>query len=254
MLLDTPLTAEQADFVATIRSSGDHLLTIINDILDFSKIEAGKVGVERAPFAIRRCVEDSLAIVAEKASLKALDLAYLMDESVPEWIVGDAGRVRQILVNLLSNAVKFTERGEVVVELTARLADGVHEVSFAVRDTGIGILAATAKNLFQPFTQADASTTRVYGGTGLGLAISKNLCERMGGTITLESHPGRGSTFTAVIRGEAVEQPTGAELADGPLLAGLRVLIVDDNATNRRILLWHARKVGDGLACDGVAH
>jgi CheY-like chemotaxis protein len=244
MLLDTPLTAEQADFVATIRSSGDHLLTIINDILDFSKIEAGKVGVERAPFAIRRCVEDSLAIVAEKASLKALDLAYLMDESVPEWIVGDAGRVRQILVNLLSNAVKFTERGEVVVELTARLADGVHEVSFAVRDTGIGILAATAKNLFQPFTQADASTTRVYGGTGLGLAISKNLCERMGGTITLESHPGRGSTFTAVIRGEAVEQPTGAELADGPLLAGLRVLIVDDNATNRRILLWHARKWG----------
>ncbi|HEY8203043.1 MAG TPA: response regulator, partial [Actinomycetota bacterium] len=244
MLLDTPLTAEQADFVATIRSSGDHLLTIINDILDFSKIEAGKVDVERAPFGIRRCVEDSLALVAEKASSKALDLAYVMDESVPEGIVGDAGRVRQVLMNLLSNAIKFTEHGEVVVELTARLVDGVHEVSFAVRDTGIGIPAATAQKLFRPFTQADASTTRVYGGTGLGLAISRSLCERMGGTITLESHPGRGSTFTAVIRGEAAELPTGAGLPDGPLLAGLRVLIVDDNATNRRILLWHTRKWG----------
>ena len=244
MLLDTSLTAEQADFVSTIRSSGDHLLTIINDILDFSKIEAGKVDVERAPFGIRRCVEDSLALVAEKALIKGLDLAYVMDESVPEGIVGDAGRVRQVLVNLLSNGIKFTERGEVAVELSAREIEGVHEVSFAVRDTGVGIAPAIAKNLFRPFTQGDASTTRVYGGTGLGLVISKNLCHLMGGTIALRSHVGRGSTFTATIRGEAAELPAGAGLAAGPMLSGLRTLIVDDNETNRRILLWHAQKWG----------
>jgi PAS domain S-box-containing protein len=241
MLLDTTLTTEQADFVATIRSSGDHLLTIINDILDFSKIEAGKLDVERAPFGVRPCVEESLALVAAEASSKGIELAYVMDESVPEGIVGDAGRVRQVLVNLLSNAVKFTEEGEVVVALTARPVDGVHEVSFAVHDTGIGIPAEKAQGLFRPFTQVDASTTRLHGGTGLGLAISKGLCERMGGTITLESHPGRGSTFTAVIRAEAAEYPTGAA-PGGHLLAGVRVLIVDDNATNRRILLWHTRK------------
>ncbi|MGH2722326.1 MAG: ATP-binding protein, partial [Actinomycetota bacterium] len=240
MLLDTPLTDEQADFVATIRSSGDHLLTIINDILDFSKIEAGKVDVERAPFGVRFCVEESLALVAAEASSKGVELAYVMDESVPEDIVGDVGRVRQVLVNLLSNAIKFTEDGEVVVSLSAHPVDGVHEVSFAVSDTGIGIPAEKARELFQPFTQGDASTTRLHGGTGLGLAISKGLCERMGGTITLESLPGHGSTFTAVIRGAAAERPKGAALG-GHGLAGVRVLIVDDNATNRRILHWHTR-------------
>jgi signal transduction histidine kinase len=196
LLLDTSLNDEQRDFAATIRDSGDTLLTIINDILDFSKIEAGRMDIEAQPFDLRECVESALDLVGARAAQKQLDLAYLFEGDVPAAISGDVTRLRQILLNLLSNAVKFTERGEVVLTVTATGTDGTAELAFAVRDTGIGLTAESIGRLFQKFSQADASTTRKYGGTGLGLAISRRFCQMMGGDITVESEPGRGSTFT----------------------------------------------------------
>jgi two-component system, sensor histidine kinase and response regulator len=181
LLLDTPLTMEQQEFVETIRTSGEALLTIINDILDFSKIESGKLDLEYQPLDLRDCLESALDLLAPRAAEKRLDLAYLIDQHVPLMLVGDVTRLRQILVNLLSNAVKFTEVGEVVITVTAQShADQRQEVHIAVRDTGIGISTDQIDRLFQAFSQADTSTTRHYGGTGLGLAISKRLSELMG--------------------------------------------------------------------------
>jgi signal transduction histidine kinase/CheY-like chemotaxis protein/HPt (histidine-containing phosphotransfer) domain-containing protein len=248
LLLDTGLSPEQREFTETIRTSGDALLTIINDILDFSKIEAGKMELENQPFDVRECVEGALDLLATRAAEKGLDLAYLIEPQVPAAIFGDVTRLRQILVNLLSNGVKFTEEGEVVVSVAGRPPeDGRHELHFAVRDTGVGIPLDRMDRLFQSFSQVDASTTRRYGGTGLGLAISKRLSEMMGGTMWAESDgvPGKGSTFHFVIQAEAAPSPPRAYLqAAQPDLSGRRVLIVDDNGTNRQILALQTQAWG----------
>ncbi|MFO1398069.1 MAG: GAF domain-containing protein [Burkholderiales bacterium] len=249
LLLDTPLDAEQRDYAVTIRDSGDALLTIINDILDFSKIEAGRMDIEVAPFDLRECVESALDLISTRAVEKELDLAYLFEGDVPAAIAGDVTRLRQIILNLLSNAVKFTEAGEVVLTVTARPAPaGAHEITFAVRDTGIGLTPEGMGRLFQSFSQADSSTTRKYGGTGLGLAISKRLAELMGGGMRAESGgPGCGSTFTFSIVAAAAEVPPARrhDIAGvQPGLAGKSLLLVDDNATNRRVLGLQATKWG----------
>jgi CheY-like chemotaxis protein/HPt (histidine-containing phosphotransfer) domain-containing protein len=267
LLLETELTLEQQELVETIRNSGDALLTIINDILDFSKIESGKLELEKQPFDVRTCIEDSLDLLAPRAAEKHIDLAYQMEDEVPASVIGDVTRLRQILVNLLSNAIKFTHQGEVTVEvklakaaesgapaagsLPIRLNFGAAipakpvELQFSVRDTGIGIPVNRQDRLFKSFSQVDASTTRHYGGTGLGLAISKSLAELMGGRMWLESAEGKGSTFYFTI--EALPVPGAARpplRGAQPQLAGLRLLIVDDNPTNRRILTLQSRKWG----------
>ncbi|MES2149385.1 MAG: response regulator [Pseudomonadota bacterium] len=240
LLLNTHIDDEQRDYTQTIRASSEVLLTIINDILDYSKIEIGKLEIERHPFDLRRCIEESLDLLASSASEKDINLAYFIDDSVPAALVSDVTRLRQILVNLLSNSIKFTAHGEVVVSVSATLLDDArHELAFAVKDTGIGIPADRLPELFKSFTQVDASTTRKYGGTGLGLTISKRLTEVMGGRMWVESEVGSGSTFSFTIVAEA----SGDRLAHSFLqesssaLSGKRVLIVDDNATNRRILV-----------------
>ncbi len=258
LLLNTPLTHEQRDFVETIRHSGEALLTIINDILDFSKIEADRLELEHQPFDPRECLDTALDVVAAKAAEKRLDLACLVEPETPGLLMGDAMRVRQVLVNLLSNAVKFTERGEVVVTVKARRLEvgngrsedppvSKYELLFSVKDTGIGIPPDRMDRLFQSFSQLDASTTRRYGGTGLGLAISKRLSEMMGGTLCVDSEgaPGRGSAFYFTMTAEGAPGPAPIYLSGAqPQLSGRRVLIVDDNATNRQILNLQARSWG----------
>jgi CheY-like chemotaxis protein/HPt (histidine-containing phosphotransfer) domain-containing protein/anti-sigma regulatory factor (Ser/Thr protein kinase) len=234
-----------------IRTSGDALLGIINDILDLSKIEADKLDLERRPFVLRDAVEAALDLVAASAAAKGLDLASLLDPKAPTAVVGDATRLRQILVNLLTNAVKFTDEGEVVLSVESeRVADGdggagMYELHFAVRDTGIGVPHEQMDRLFQSFSQVDASTTRRYGGTGLGLAISKRLSEMMGGTMWVESEAGRGSVFHFTVKAEAAAAP---ELVNAPRervpLAGKRLLVVDDNATNREVVKRQASSWG----------
>jgi signal transduction histidine kinase/CheY-like chemotaxis protein len=251
LLLDTPLTDEQRDFAATIRDSGDALLTIINDILDFSKIEAGRMDIERHPFDLRECVESALDLIGPRAAEKHLDIAYVFEGEVPPALDGDVTRLRQILLNLLTNSVKFTDQGEVVLSVRLegdeQTGQGSH-LHFTVRDTGIGLTEAGLSRLFQKFSQADSSTTRKYGGTGLGLAISKLLAELMGGTMWAESAgPGQGSSFHFTIRAVPAALPQGARrdfIGQQPQLTGKRILVVDDNATNRRILALQTAKWG----------
>ncbi|MBM3852417.1 MAG: hypothetical protein FJ399_04595, partial [Verrucomicrobia bacterium] len=192
LLLGTKLEPEQREFAETIRTCGDALLGLINDILDYSKIESGHLELERAPFNLRECVESTLDVLAQRAAEKEVELLHWIDDRVPAALVGDVTRVRQVLLNLVGNAVKFTERGEVVVEVRAeRTASGEEAwVTFAVRDTGIGIPAERMDRLFKVFSQVDASTTRHHGGTGLGLAICRRLVELMGGRIWVESEAG----------------------------------------------------------------
>ncbi len=280
LLLDTELTPQQQDFVETIRSSGDALLTIINDILDFSKIESGKLDLEEQSFELRTCVEAVLDLLAPRAAEKNLELAYLINSQVPNRIVGDITRLRQILVNLLSNAVKFTETGEVVVSVTAQpILDfglptvdsnseskslvGVreaspqekrkrstqnpksYEIQFDIKDTGIGIPQNSIDYLFKSFSQVDSSVSRKYGGTGLGLAISRRLSEMMGGRMWVESQVGCGSTFyfTLVAQSDLSLLPVNNYKVQ-PQLSGRRLLIVDDNATNRKILTLQSQSWG----------
>ncbi len=242
LLIDTPLTEEQRDYADTIRTSGDALLTIINDILDFSKIEAGRVELASEPVALRTVIEKALDVVAPAAAAKGIELAYSVAEDVPSAIVGDAGRLRQIVLNLLSNAVKFTEAGEVLVTLEAQRLNPEErwEIHIDVRDTGLGITERQMTRLFQSFSQANSSISRRFGGTGLGLAISRRLADAMDGSLTAESSgvAGEGSTFHLVVR--VAEAPEADIISSAQIalidLAGKRVLIVDDNATNRRIV------------------
>ena len=240
LLLDTELSREQRGFAQVIDSSGNALLAVINDILDFSKIEAGGLELETRPFDLRACIESALELVAASAEQKGIDMAYVFEPGVPEWIVGDSTRLRQILINLLKNGVKFTERGEVVLTVDAEPSEagpGRHRIHLAVSDTGVGIPADRMDRLFASFSQVDASVTRRYGGTGLGLAISRRLIELMDGSIRAESTLGSGSTFHVELEADAAPIPARAKGPDhAALLAGKRLLIVDDSPTNRLIL------------------
>ncbi|MEA5467003.1 response regulator [Leptothoe sp. PORK10 BA2] len=248
LLLDTELSEQQTSFVATIRNSGDTLLRIINDILDFSKIESGKLELEECPFNLRVCIEECLDLIVPKASEKHLELAYQLAADVPVNLLGDVTRLRQILVNLLGNAVKFTHEGEVIVRVTTESLSNVdttedkgpHVIRFCVSDTGIGIPENRVKLLFNAFQQVDSSTTRKYGGTGLGLAISKRLCQAMGGDIWVESELNKGSNFFFTVRTQSVVGEDAGLPTE--VLNSKRLLIVDDNDTNRDILTHQAKQ------------
>jgi signal transduction histidine kinase/DNA-binding response OmpR family regulator len=245
LALDTDVTLEQQEYLTMVKSSSDALLLIINDILDFSKIEAGMLEFESVRFGLRDCLGDALKTLAPRADTKALELAYDVAPDVPDGLVGDPGRLRQVVLNLVGNAVKFTKQGEVVlrVALDVEGPDGVR-LRFAVSDTGVGIPADKIPVIFAPFAQADGSTTRMYGGTGLGLTISNQLVNRMGGTIVVQSEVGRGSVFTfAANFGVAQAAPSSIERLL-PKLDGLRVLVVDDNETNRRIVVGTVQNWG----------
>src|SRR5437870_2324502 len=273
LLLESELTAEQNELVETIRNSGDALLTIINDILDFSKIESGKLELEKQPFDIRTCVEDSLDLLASRAAEKQIDLTYQMDDDVPPTVIGDVTRLRQVLVNLLANAIKFTPRGDVTIEVrlaapqTPAAEDDAPptnstldesgaaapslELHFSVRDTGIGIPPDRLDRLFKSFSQVDASTTRKYGGTGLGLAIVKELVGLMGGEVSVTSEPGRGSAFSFSLTLPRQPEPSPRPLQAAPDLHGLGLLIIDARQTSRDILCQQAAALG--LAVRGFA-
>ena len=250
LLLETALTEEQHEYAETVRTCGNHLLTIINDILDFSKIEAGKLELEAIAFDLRLAVDESLDLVAERASSKGLNLACLFHADVPRYLLGDPGRLRQIVMNLASNAIKFTESGDVVVEVTVEAQSKEDAmIRIAVTDTGIGISEQARERLFQSFSQADGSTTRRYGGTGLGLAICKRLVELMGGSIGVTSRVGEGSCFSFTMN--LRKQAGGSRSADpaAAVLAGLRVLIVDEKAINRSSLEQMTRTWGMRPTC-----
>jgi len=245
LVLDTELSAEQRDYLETAKMSADSLLAVINDVLDFSKIEAGKLELDPVCFNVEDSLEEAVRTLALRAHEKGLELICDVAPDVPEYVVGDALRVRQVLLNLVGNAIKFTEHGE--VELQARLesqdGDGLL-LHFVVRDTGIGIPIAAQAAIFEAFSQADGSMTRKYGGTGLGLTISLRLVHAMGGTIWVESSPGEGSRFHFTAHFGIAEVPAEALPALDVILAGKQVLVVDDNLTNRRILtelLWRWR-------------
>ena len=246
LLVTGGLGSQQREMVETIRMSGHHLLTIINQILDFSKIESGMLELEQVPFDLLDCVEEALQLVAPKVAGTHVELTYAIEETAPPLIVGDAGRLRQILVNLLANAIKFTTAGEVGVTVSARPLEAMQrEIHFAVRDTGIGIPADRFDRLFKSFSQVDVSTTRRYGGTGLGLAICKRLSELMGGRIWAESESDKGSTFHFTIVAEEIRSLGRTPLAAlEPDLAGKRALIVDDNASNRLLLKLQTERWG----------
>ena len=254
LLMDTPLNDEQREYAETVRYSGQSLLAILNDILDFSKIEAGSLDLESINFDLRKEVEEVAALLAGRAHEKGLELFSFVEPGTPTAVRGDPFRLRQILTNVLGNAIKFTEEGEVTLraELVENAPDAA-TVRFEVSDTGIGMSEEQRSRLFQPFTQADASTTRRYGGTGLGLAISKQLVLLMGGQIGMRSEPGVGSTFwfTTRLDKRSEEGQTAPAMRKG--LRGLSVLIVDDHETNRRILHKQISSWGmhDGMAEDG---
>ncbi len=267
LLRSTPLSDEQRDSVDTIHVSGEHLLTVINDILDFSKIESGRLEIECAPFIVGDCVRSAVNLLAGRATEKQLSLRYEIAPGTPAQVAGDATRLRQILVNLLSNAVKFTERGEVTVSVGSALhPDGRVQLSFCVRDTGIGIPADRLDRLFQKFSQVDASTTRRYGGTGLGLAISKRLTELHGGRMWVESRAGSGSDFhfTLLVGPAQAALPASATSTSAAIEAfdpqfalkhPARILIAEDNAVNQKVIRRTLEKLGytATLTSDGRA-
>ena len=236
LLLDTDLTEEQREYANTVRSSGESLLAVINDILDFSKIEAGKLAIETFPFDLRLVIEEVAEMLAPRAEDKNLDLVLQYPLTVPYRFLGDAGRIRQVVTNLVGNAVKFTHAGHVLIGVDYDWQDKQMAVMrISVADTGVGIPQEKIECLFRKFTQADSSTTRKYGGTGLGLAISKQLIELMGGTVRVESVVGEGSKFWFTLPLQFDGQP-GALAVPMTELEGLRVLIVDDNEVNRRVV------------------
>jgi two-component system, sensor histidine kinase and response regulator len=239
LALDTELRPEQREYLTMVKSSADSLLVVLNDILDFSKIEAGKLDLEPANFFLRQSIGETMKTLGLRAHQKGLELTWRVAADVPDGLIGDIGRLRQAIVNLVGNALKFTERGEVAVDVeTEHVADSSVALHFRVRDTGIGIAPEKQQLIFEPFTQADSSTTRRFGGTGLGLGITTRLIQMMGGRVWVESELGRGSIFhfTAEFRMSS-EQTAADQAQDHSILAGKRVLIVDDNRTNRLILL-----------------
>ena len=238
LLLDTPLSSEQKDYAETILASSQALLQLLNDILDLSKIEAGKIEFERTPFQLRYAIGDVVRSIAMSAAAKKLELVLRFDSDVPDAVVGDPGRLRQVVVNLVGNAIKFTDQGEIVVRVAVNeRSDREVVLQFSVSDTGIGIPREKHPTIFKPFEQADASTTRKYGGTGLGLAICSNLVELMKGRLWVESEAGKGSVFHFIVRLELGDRVTRARLsADGSVLRGLRALVVDDNKTSLAVL------------------
>jgi len=252
LTLETDLNPEQRDYLGMVKASADSLLVLLNDILDFSKIEAGKLDLDLAPFPLRESLGDTLKILGIRAHQKSLELAWQVAEEVPEYVVGDLGRLRQIVVNLMGNALKFTEHGEVflLVEKVRDLPKEV-ELHFSVRDTGIGIAKGKQSEIFAPFTQADGSTTRLYGGTGLGLGIATRLVEMSRGKIWVESDLGHGSTFHFTMYfGTADDKNRERKVPDSEILQNSGVLIVDDNQTNRTILLQML--AGWGLRAEAV--
>jgi PAS domain S-box-containing protein len=255
LLLDSALSDEQREYADMVRRSGEHLLDIVNDILDFSKIEAGKLDMEHLDFDVRTTVEDTVALVAERAYAKGLELACLVQSDVPTRLHGDPGRLRQVLVNLLGNAIKFTERGDVVLTVTVGTDDGAGAagallVKFEVTDSGIGLMPGQQAKLFQPFIQADGSTTRKFGGTGLGLAICKKLVEMMGGQIGVNSTAGTGSTFWFTVRCVACPEDVRQAAPSPASLQRCRMLIVDDHPLCRQTLEHQLR--GKALACESA--
>ncbi len=247
LVLDTDLTTEQRDYLSLAKSSGESLLNVINDILDFSKVESGKLELERIEFNLYKSIGDGMKALALRAHQKGLELVYDVSPEVPPQLIGDPGRIRQILTNLVGNAVKFTERGEVVVKVEVQKESANHDIElhFKVTDTGIGIPADKHGMLFQAFTQADTSTTRRYGGTGLGLAICARLVSLMNGNLWVESEPNKGSTFHFTARfTRAVPRSEPLPVAEVAELKGIRLLVVDDNETNRGILLGVATRWG----------
>jgi signal transduction histidine kinase/ActR/RegA family two-component response regulator len=258
LLLNTPLDADQREMATMIHSSGESLLAIINDILDFSKIEAGRMELETQPFMLRECVDAALNLVRARAAEKGVALTASIDADVPAAVAGDVTRLRQVLLNLLSNAIKFTDKG--VVALSVQRGSTDDELTFAVRDSGIGLSEEGKSRLFKSFSQADSSTTRRYGGTGLGLAISKRLAELMGGTMSAESAgAGQGSTFRFSIRAPeaAAPQPSHARPVIDPAMAGrhpLRILLAEDNLVNQKLAFRLLARMGYGadVASNGV--
>jgi PAS domain S-box-containing protein len=260
LLLEDELTADQKDYVETIRNSGNALMVIINDILDFSKMESGRVKLEHQPFNLRSCIEESMDLVAQLAAKKNLSLRYKLDYNVPENIFGDPTRLRQVLGNLLDNAVKFTDVGEVSISIeSTKIEEDLYEIQFAVKDTGIGIPDDSIGKLFHSFSQLDMTNTRKYGGTGLGLVISKQLLEMMGGHIWVESKPGKGSIFYFTIQAEAVTKFNPPELVSNASSASglessarkaksdpsaLRILLAEDNTSNQKVAIQMLRKLG----------
>jgi len=251
LLGDTPLSNEQLTYVETIRNSGSALLELINDILDFSKIEAGKLELEEQPFELATCVEETLELLAMKASEKNLALGYIIEPSVPAKLLGDVGRIRQILVNLIGNAVKFTARGEISVRIFRPNDDQAIQVS--IRDTGIGIPRDLQDRLFQSFSQIQRPSSRSFGGTGLGLAISKQLTEKMGGRIWVESEADRGSTFHFTMNLKPQSNPSGDQTPSVPNFAGKRVLILEDQPIHGEILVRRIQALGMSPSPAGTA-
>jgi two-component system sensor histidine kinase/response regulator len=238
LVLNSPLQPKQAEYLKMVLQSGESLLSVINDVLDFSKVESGKVELEELPFGLRDCLGDAVKSLALRAHDKKLELALDVDSDVPDWLVGDPSRLRQIVVNLVNNAIKFTPQGEVVVDVETRSRNnGTVELLVGVQDTGIGIPPEKVEKVFEAFEQADTSTTRHYGGTGLGLAIVRRLVQLMEGRVWVESTLGKGSRFNFTARIKLCEEPQPDHVAPKrSVLKGTRALVVDDNATNRRIV------------------
>ncbi|HKX46311.1 MAG TPA: ATP-binding protein, partial [Planctomycetota bacterium] len=257
LALETELTDEQREYIGSVIECGESLLGLIDDILDLSKIEAGKLELETVGFDLVDCVERALGVLSPRAADKGVELICDVGNDVPEWVLGDPTRLRQVLINLGGNAIKFTERGEVVVSVRVEAStDERVTLAFSVRDTGVGIPADRLEAIFESFTQADGATTRKHGGTGLGLTISRRLVGMMGGELGVQSQLGCGSTFGFRIELARGERP--AEAGEGPsatalhaTLQGRRVLVVDDNATNRRVL--QARLGGWGCSVEHAA-
>jgi PAS domain S-box-containing protein len=254
LLAETELSVTQTDYVKTAASSGNTLLSLINDILDLSKLESGGLELERRPFDLRLLVDESVASMAMIARNKGLRLRYQIDALLPRMVVGDSLRTRQVLLNLLGNAVKFTTTGEVLVDVAVvSQAEGKVEVCLSVKDTGIGIAPESAARLFSPFAQADSSTTRKFGGTGLGLAICRRLVASMGGTIDFESSQGQGTVFRVLVQWPVAGVDDVVPGTPGPTVLpmpspGLRVLVVEDNLVNQKVLVAMLTKYG--VACD----